>query len=388
MKTAYLDCFSGISGDMFVGALLDSGLPFQELTKALSTLPLQGYSLDMKREERCSLSGTRFIVRVEKEAQHERTLPEIETLIKACRLSKRIKEKSLEIFRAIALEESKIHNRPLERIHFHEIGAVDSIIDILGAVFGVEFMGIGPLFASSIPLGSGFVDTRHGRIPLPAPATLALLSGMPVHDSGLKEELVTPTGAALLKCLVRSFGIMPPMEIDRVGYGVGTMALPDRPNLLRIITGREPSEARIDTVIVMEANLDDSNPEWLGFLMERLLGAGALDVNFCPIQMKKNRPGILIQIIGRPHQQDALMDILFQESTTLGIRFGYSQRKTLDRSHVTIESPWGKMKVKKIQGPGGASHYLPEYETCRKIAEKKGLPLKEIYFWVTSLNRP
>ncbi len=387
MKIAYLDCFSGISGDMLLGALLDAGLDLETLRQALSTLPLHGYSLEMKREERGRLFGTLFRVRVERQSQEHRGLKDIVKIIQASGLSETVQNKSIQIFESMAQEEAKIHNCPPDEVHFHEVGAVDSIIDIVGSVFGIECLGIASVSASSLPLGSGFVETQHGRIPVPAPATLALLNGIPVYDSGLEHELVTPTGAALVKGLASSFGSMPAMTIDGVGYGVGTRTLPDRPNLLRIIIGRDQTEQQVETVITLEANLDDTHPEWLGFLMSRLFEAGALDVTFCPIHMKKNRPGILVQVMGRPEQRDTLMDILFRESTTLGIRFQYSQRKVLPRSEVEVDSPWGKMRVKEVLRPDGKAYFLPEYEACRAIAEQKKIPIREVYGWVTSLNK-
>ena len=386
MKIAYLDCFAGASGDMFLGALLDAGLALDDLRTALSTLPLQGYTLRVAKEERNHLFGTRFIVDVEKDRQPARSFADIKTIIDAAGLSRWVKETSTRIFEDLALEEGRIHDRPPEKIHFHEVGALDSIVDIVGAVFGMESLGIGSLHASPLPLGSGFVETQHGRIPLPAPATIALLKGIPVYDSGVSAELVTPTGAALLKGLACSFGAMPPMVVEQVGYGVGSRELPDRPNLLRILVGRDTEEPQTETVAVMEANVDDTNPEWLGFLMERLFGAGALDVLFCPVQMKKNRPAVLIQVIGKPHQKDRLMEILFQESTTLGVRYQMMQRKILAREEAEIDSPWGKMKVKKISRPDGSFQLLPEYESCRKIALENGLPIKDVYAWIISRN--
>lgn len=387
MKIAYLDCFSGISGDMALGALLDAGLPFEELDKALHTLSLGEYTIEARREKRKSLSGTRFLVRIGEGHPRPRGLSEIREIIHGSHLSDTVKAKSIELFEHLAREEGRIHHRPMEEVHFHEVGATDSVIDIVGAVFGLEKLGIQSLFSSAIPLGSGFVDTVHGRIPLPAPATLALLKGHPVYDSGLAYEMVTPTGAALLKGLVQSFGKMPPMQVESIGYGVGTRDLPDRPNLLRIIIGPGQTAAQTDTVVVLEANLDDTNPEWLGFLMERLLEAGALDVSFFPAQMKKNRPGVLVQVMGRPHQEEPLMHILFQESTTLGIRFSYSQRKILQRSITEIESPWGKIKVKRVETPDGTPLFQPEYEACRNIAREYRRPIREIYYWVMSQNR-
>ncbi len=387
MKTAYLDCFSGISGDMVLGALLDAGLPFENLKEALYSLSLDGYRVKTKLEERGHMFGTRFLVEVDKDKQVERGIQEIQKIIQGGQLSDNVKQKSIKIFELIARVEGRIHNRAVEEIHFHEVGAADSIIDIVGTLVGIEFFGIEAISVSSLPLGSGFVETAHGRLPLPAPATVSLLKGIPVYDSGLKYELVTPTGAALVKGLAGTFGAIPPMVVEEVGYGVGSRNLPDRPNLLRILIGRDQTEAQVDTVVMLETNLDDTNPEWVGFLMDRLFEAGALDVVFCPIQMKKNRPGILIQVMGRPQQRDSLMDILFKETTTLGIRFRYSQRKVLMRDTDEIESPWGKILAKKVVREDGSIFFLPEYEACRKIAEENGLPIKEIYYWVIASNR-
>jgi uncharacterized protein (TIGR00299 family) protein len=386
MKIAYLDCFSGISGDMFLGALLDAGLSFEDLKGSLRTLPLQGYNLQVLREERNHLSGTRFLVKIEEDRHPARTFADIRTIIRASGLSEGVKEKSVEVFETLAVEEGKIHSCPPDSVHFHEVGAIDSMIDIVGTVVGVESLGITGLYVSALPLGSGFVNSRHGRIPLPAPATIALLRGIPVYDAGVKGELITPTGAALLKGLAHAFGFMPPMTVDRIGYGVGARNLADRPNLLRILVGTETPGLQTETVVILESNLDDASPEWLGFLMGRLLEAGALDVAFCPVQMKKNRPGVLLQVVGKPHQKDLLMEMIFRESTTLGVRFTYSQRKTLERSLEEVDSPWGRMKVKRVSLPEGSQRLLPEYEACRTIAEEKGIPIRDIYSWVFSQN--
>jgi len=302
-------------------------------------------------------------------------------------LSSEVKDKSIRIFEELASVEGKIHNKPLEEVHFHEVGAVDSIIDIVGTVYGLERLGVTSLFVSSLPLGSGFVETAHGRIPIPAPATTALLEGVPVYDSGTHHEMVTPTGAALVKGLTTSFGPMPPMVVEKIGYGVGTRDLSDRPNLARILIGHMQTEGQVDTVVMLEANIDDTSPEWLGFVMDRLFGAGALDVVFCPVQMKKNRPGIQIQVMGRPDQKDTLMEILFRESSTLGIRFRYTQRMVLQRSVAEVESPWGKIKVKKVLERDGSPFFLPEYEACREVALKTNRPLREIFYWVIGLNK-
>jgi hypothetical protein len=386
MKVAYLDCFSGISGDMLVGALIDAGLPFELLKKTLRSLPMKGYELEVRREGRNHLHGTRFLVHPDSSEQVHRGIFEIRQIIREGDLSEQVKTRSIEIFESIARVEGNIHDCPPEDIHFHEIGAVDSIIDIVGSVFGMEVLGIGQLYASDLPLGTGFVNTQHGRIPVPAPATLALLEGIPVRGSESPHEMVTPTGAALVKGLVHAFGSLPPMVIEKTGYGVGSRTLPDRPNLLRIVIGRGTAEDT-ETVAVLEANLDDINPEWLGFLMDRLFRGGALDVVFLPVQMKKNRPGTAIQVIGRPEHKDSLMEILFSESTTLGVRYRFSERKTLKRSFSEIDSPWGKLKVKSVVRADGSLMFLPEYEACRTIAEEQSIPLKEIYYWVIAANR-
>jgi pyridinium-3,5-bisthiocarboxylic acid mononucleotide nickel chelatase len=382
MRIAYLDCFAGASGDMILGAFLDVGLDIEALRKALKTLPLENYVLRVHREERNHLFGTRFIVDADKENLQARTFADIKSMIQDSGLSDPVKERSTRIFESLAAEEGRIHNCAPAAVHFHEVGAVDSIVDIVGAVFALESLGVDSLYASPLPLGSGFVQSRHGAIPLPAPATIALLKGTPVYDSGIKVELVTPTGAALLTGLACAFGPMPPMVVDSVGYGVGARRLADRPNLLRVLLGRVEQGTETDTVVVLEANVDDANPEWLGYLMERLFQEGALDVLFCPVQMKKNRPGVLIQVIGKPHHKDLLSEIFFRESTTLGVRFRYSQRSLVGRSWAEVDSPWGKMQVKKVRHPDGSFRLLPEYEACRKIAMEKQIPLTEIYSWV------
>jgi uncharacterized protein (TIGR00299 family) protein len=387
MKTAYLDCFSGISGDMFIGALIDAGLSFDELDRKLQTLPFDGYHLEIRKEARNLIVGTRFLVIPDKKEQPHRNLHTVRDIIDQGGFNKAVKKKSIEIFEDLAKVEGNVHNLPPEEVHFHEIGGVDSIIDIVGTVYGIETMGIQTLSASPLPLGSGFVKTAHGRIPVPSPATIALLKGVPVFDSGLHHEIVTPTGAALAKGLASSFGPIPPMVIQNVGYGAGKKKLPDRPNLLRILIGHQKTEDQTDTVVILETNIDDTNPEWLGYLMDRLFDAGALDVVFLPVQMKKNRPGIQVQVMGRPEQRDILMEIMFVESTTLGIRFRYGQRKVLESCVTETDSPWGKIRVKKVTNTDGKPFLLPEYEECRKVALENNLPLKEIFYWVMALNK-
>jgi pyridinium-3,5-bisthiocarboxylic acid mononucleotide nickel chelatase len=387
MKIAYLDCFSGISGDMFLGALLDAGLAFEGLKGVLSSLPFHGYELEMRRETRNHILGTRFLVKTSDGGHGHRDLTHIRDLLSKGDLSPSVKNQCLTIFEKLAAVEGRIHNVSPEKVKFHEVGAVDSIIDIVGTVYGIETLGIHELFASPLPLGSGFASTAHGRIPLPAPATMELLKGVPVFDSGLRKELVTPTGALLLTMLKASFGAMPPMVIQEVGYGVGKAELTDRPNLLRVLIGSRTPEAETETVILLETNLDDAPPEWMGFMMERLFEAGALDVVILPVQMKKNRPGVQVQVLGRPDQKERLLEILFKESATLGVRFGYSQRRVLKRNAAEVDGPWGKMRVKEVVGADGSPFFQPEYEVCRKLAIENHTPLREIYGWVMGLNQ-
>ncbi|MBN1275915.1 MAG: nickel pincer cofactor biosynthesis protein LarC [Deltaproteobacteria bacterium] len=387
MKTAYLDCFSGVSGDMFVGALLDGGLSFNELDSMLKTLSVGGYSLQANREDRNHIYGTRFVVKLDNEHGVHRKLKDIRKIIEQGDFSRDVSDKSIEIFETLAKVEGNIHNNPPDDVHFHEVGGIDSIIDIVSAVYGIERLGIERLFVSALPLGSGFVKTAHGEMPLPAPATIALLSGVPVYDSGVRHEMVTPTGAALVKAFAVSFGVMPRMTVESIGYGVGQRVLKDRPNLLRILIGDEPEGLETETVAVLETNLDDTSPELLGFLMDRLFDAGALDVVFCPVQMKKNRPGIQVQVIAVPDSHEKLMEIIFRESTALGVRFRHTQRKVLRRSESYVDSPWGRMKVKKILDSGDCGFFQPEYEECRKIAIRQDMPLREIVAWVMGLNK-
>jgi pyridinium-3,5-bisthiocarboxylic acid mononucleotide nickel chelatase len=431
MIIAYIDCFSGISGDMFLGALLDLGLPFTELKKAIGSLPFQGYSIDYKKEMKNSLSATRFMVSIpgdhgyheqhkphdphhdhDEEQHHDhhhgnhahheghehhdhpapqashvhRTFKDIERIINAGALNEKVKQRSLKIFRSIAEVEGAIHNHPPEEVHFHEVGAIDSIIDIVGAAFAADYMGITSFYSGSVPLSSGFIKSGHGIIPLPAPATVALLKGMPVYNSGLSYELVTPTGAAILKEFVTTFTGMPPMIIKNTGYGAGTRDMVERPNLLRIITGELSDKKESDTVAVMETNIDDATPEWLGFIMDKLFNEGAYDVTFTPLHMKKNRPGIKVEVITSPGLKDRLMEILFMESTTIGIRYSYCERMVLNRAEIMVESPWGKIKAKKIARPDGSVYVQPEYEACKRIADEQGVPLRDIYAKVLAVN--
>jgi len=386
MKIAYLDCFSGVSGDMLVGSLLDAGLPFEELERIVSGLNLDRFTISAKKEGRNNIFGTQFHVSLKEKHQKARYLNDIKEIITNGDIPLAVVEKCISIFEKLAITEGEIHHISPDELHFHEVGAVDSIIDIVASVVGIYLLGIEKLFVSRMPVGKGIITSAHGKIPLPSPATIALLKGVPIYDSGQEVEIITPTGAALITSLCSSFGPMPSMIVERVGYGVGSRTLADRPNLLRILIGNDIDKQRSETVVVLESNLDDMSPELLGYLMDRLFDAGAKDVTFSHIQMKKNRPGIQLQVIGQPEDKDRLSNIIFKESTTLGIRFNYSQRSILTRGELMVESPWGKMRVKKVINQGGETALLPEYEECRRVAKANNLALRDIYVWVAALS--
>ena len=386
MRIAYLDCFSGISGDMFVGSLLDAGLPFEQLETVLSGLKLSGYRISAIPEERNHIFGTRFSVTLEKADQAARHLDDIREILENSDLPLPVIQKSIQIFENLAKVEGDVHHISPNEVHFHEVGAIDSILDIVATAAGMDLLGIEKVFASSIPVGSGIISSAHGRIPIPSPATIALLKDIPIYSSGQDAEMVTPTGAALIASLCSSFGPMPPMVIEEVGYGVGSRRLSDRPNLLRILIGKDADKETTETVVILEANLDDMNPELSGYLMENLFEAGARDVSFCPVYMKKNRPGIQVQVIGEPEDRERLTAIIFRESTTLGVRYSYGQRAVLRRETVAVDSPWGTMNVKKVIDREGKAVLLPEYEECKRIARENNLPLRDVYAWAGGLS--
>lgn len=386
MKIAYLDCFSGISGDMFVGSLLDAGLPFEKLETILSGLKISGYKISAKKEGRNNIFGTRFLVSLQEEDQKVRHLDDIKEILKDSDLPLPVIEGSILVFEKLAIIEGEIHHISPNEVHFHEVGALDSIVDIAATVAGINLLGIEKLFASRIPVGTGMIASAHGKIPVPSPATIALLRDIPIYDSGQDVEMVTPTGAILITSLCSSFGPMPQMIVDSIGYGVGSRKLVDRPNLLRILIGSDIDKERSETVVVLESNLDDMNPELLGYLMDSLFDAGAKDVSFSPIQMKKNRPGTQLQVIGQPEDRERLTAIIFRESTTLGIRYSFSQRAVLKREGLVVDSPWGKMSLKKVINQDGRTVLMPEYEECRRIAQENHLALRDVYAWASGLS--
>ncbi len=384
MKQAYLDCFSGISGDMFVGALLDVGLPLERLLAELKKIPLGSYEFERTRALRGHLVGTRVEIRVPGK-QPSRKLGDIETLIRDSALSAGVKEQTLKVFGRLAEAEGKLHNMPPGQVHFHEVGAVDAILDIVGTCVGLELLDISHLTCSPVNVGSGCVQAAHGSLPVPAPASLELLKDIPIYSSGVDGELVTPTGAALISSLSSGFGPIPAMRVERVGYGAGAREIPGHPNLARLLLGEsaEPVSVREgaagdEVVSVIEANVDDMSPQLYGFFIDQALAAGALDVTCTPIQMKKDRPGILLSVLCTPEKSDALAQMLFEQTTTIGVRIYEARRKILERELVNIQTPYGTVKVKVAKRDGKVLNFAPEYEDCQRLATEKGIPLKQV----------
>lgn len=377
MRIAYFDCFSGISGDMVLGALLDLGVPSEVLFEDLRKIPLTGYAVRAVKEHRGLISGTRVLIEVNE--QPHRLLGDIEELIQRSNLDEGIQEKIRGVFRKLALAESRVHQVPVSEIHFHEVGAVDSILDIAGAVIGLEYLQVAQIWSSPVPLGRGFVKTHHGLLPLPAPATVQLLEGIPVYGSKEARELVTPTGAALLATLVESFGSIPEMTLQSSGYGVGKDPAADPPNLLRILVGETAKPWQERRLILLETNIDDMNPECYGYVMDKLFALGALDVSMTAIQMKKNRPGIMLQVLLEPALKSQVIALIFAETTTLGLRMQEVSRVELGRKLEIIDTLYGSCEVKRVFLPDGGCRLIPEYEACRRLAEKSKRPLREVY---------
>ena len=374
---AYLDLFSGAAGDMLLGGLIDAGLPAASLEAELRKMPLSGYELVAERQVRRGVSGTKLHVRDVAHEQPARRLADVERLIDGSALSARVKATSLAVFQRLARVEARIHGLPVGEVHFHEISAVDSLVDIVGFVAGLEWLGVGRVFASSVPLGSGSIKTAHGTIPVPAPATLALLSevGAPTQPHPARTEIAIPTVAALLAELA-TFE-RPPMRVDAVGYGFGTKEFPWM-NGLRVWLGRveqEPMEGP-DQVVLLQCNLDDSTGEVLGYAMERLFEAGALDVWFTPAQMKKNRPAVVLSVLARPDEAQPLAQLILQATSTLGVRASPPlERMMADRRTREVETPWGPVRVKEKWLAGERAAVSPEYEDCARIAREQSVPL-------------
>jgi len=431
MRIAYLDCFSGISGDMFLGALLDSGVPAQIFERTVAALDI-GASLQVSRVDRSGIAATKVdvLVRGEKElprevyweqhthrhdhapaqvghepARHEHqqhgpekhahdsgaslSLSEIKQVIARTSLSDTAKTTATAIFDALGMAEAKVHNADINTIHFHEVGAVDAMVDIVCAAVGAEAVGADEWVCSPLNVGGGIVQCAHGTFPVPAPATVELLQGAPVYSSGLALELVTPTGAAITKTLVKRFASFPEMIIERTGYGAGTRDLPGHANVLRLTLG-EPQPGRSvkvieETITVLEASLDDLNPQVFGYVLDQLLEQGALEVFGIPVQMKKNRPGMLLTVLCRPQDSSRLSQVIFAETTTLGIRKREERREILARKWTTVATRWGNVRMKVAGLNGAITNYAPEYEDCRRIARAHRVPLKAVMQEATRL---
>lgn len=381
MNILYFDCYAGISGDMTVAALLDLGVPLEYLRAELGKidLPMDSYKLAVNRTERQQMPALKFDVTVRDHHTH-RHYAGIDAMIAASGLSTAVKEKSRLIFRRLAEAEARVHGVAIEQVHFHEVGAIDSIVDIVAASICLGYLQVGQLYASALPLGSGFVETAHGRLPVPAPATADLLRGLPLHGECGPGERVTPTGAAILAALVSRSGMRPPMVLERIGYGAGGKDFPDCPNILRAFLGNSSSESTGgDDVIVVESNIDDSTPELLGYAMERLFEEGALDVFFTPIQMKKNRPAVMVSFLCRAEQLEMLSQLLLNETSAIGLRHYRAERTVLQRRIIEQQTEFGTMRFKEVSDHGGnVLRTSPEYEDCRRIARKRHIPCRDV----------
>lgn len=437
MRIAYLDCFSGISGDMFLGALVDAGVPPRVLEEAVAELRV-GARLQISRVMRSGISATKVDVYVGDEKdmpreeywakenaertppppsahhehrhahphahdhdhsiavgnvapshQHSRGLNDIRQIIGEAGIDEKAKKLAIDIFKALGAAEARIHNIPIEQVHFHEVGAVDAMVDIVCAAVGAQALGIGEFVCSPLNVGGGTVECAHGTLPVPAPATVDLLKDAPVYSSGIQAELVTPTGAAIVKTLARRFGAFPSMKIERSGYGAGSRDFPGHPNVLRLSIGETTTamdgNETGETVTVLEANLDDLNPQIFGYVLDRLFDEGALDAFAAPIQMKKNRPGTLLTVLCAAQRADRLTEIIFQETTTLGVRRREEARQCLARQWEIVHTEWGDVRIKVARMNGSITNYAPEYEDCRKIASERRVPLKAVLQQATQL---
>ena len=373
----YLDPFSGASGDMFLGLLVDIGVEPEQIEAQLRCLPLDGWRLAWQREKRRGIEGCRALVVVEEEHQH-RSWRDIDQMLATSSLAPPVCALARRIFHRLALAEGKVHGVPTEEVHFHEVGALDSIVDIVGVAAGLVVLAPSRIVCGALPFATGMVQSAHGRYPLPAPATLELLRGWPHRPDASDSELLTPTGAAII-AEVASFGAFPTMTLEQVGYGVGSRDTADRPNLLRGCLGRIASTEGRDRVAVIESHIDDSTPELLGYLSERLFAAGALDVGYSPLQMKKNRPGTRLTVIARPAEQEQLARLILRESSAIGVRFSESERLKLRREAGVVTTDCGEAVVKLIFEGEELLRITPEFESCRTLAAATKRPLAEIY---------
>ncbi|NOY63936.1 MAG: nickel pincer cofactor biosynthesis protein LarC [Nitrospirae bacterium] len=383
-RILYLDCVSGISGDMCLAALVDSGVPFEELVSGLKGLDIEGYRMEKKEVKKSGLRACKIEIIV---TQHRpyRHFKDVREIIRRSHLPDKVKNLSLKAFKQLFEAEAKVHGADPEKIHLHELSAVDCFIDIVGTFYCLDYLRIEEALCSPVNLGGGVVETEHGVLPVPAPATVELLRGWPVYSRGIKRELTTPTGAVILSTAFKPSDTIPMMEIESVGYGAGSMDIEGYPNVLRAITGRKGKEENIrDSILHIETNIDDMNPQVYEYLMERLFEKGALDVYLTQIIMKKSRPGVILNVLCDEDKLEEMTEILLGESTTIGVRFRKLYRQCLDREIREIETKWGRVRFKLVQSPGG-TRCSPEYEDCKKIARERGIPLTQVIQTITSM---
>ncbi|HXY23567.1 MAG TPA: nickel pincer cofactor biosynthesis protein LarC [Candidatus Acidoferrum sp.] len=380
MKLAYFDCFSGISGDMTLGALVDAGCDVERLRAELRALQVPGWELSAEKVWKNGVAATHVDVKTEDQTKH-RSLSVILEILRNSQLAPAVRERAAAIFARLGEAEARVHDVPLEKIHFHEVGAVDAIVDIVGACIGFHALGIEKFACSPLNVGGGTAKMAHGILPVPAPATANLLQGKPTYSNGVQRELVTPTGAAIVATLCESFGPQPAMTVSAIGYGAGTADLEGQPNVMRIMIGEAAGktvEGINEEISVIEANLDDMNPQIYGYFQEKALSAGALDVYTTAVQMKKNRPGTLLTVLCKPQDTNALMSLIFAETTTFGARTYRAQRRTLPREFVKVSTEFGDVRIKVSRVNGRIIHVAPEYEDCRKLAVEKDVPLQRV----------
>jgi len=377
MKVAYFDAFSGLSGDMTVGALLHLGMPLDALREELGKLPVTGYHVHQTERELSGIHATKFHVEVH-DPLHERSFRAIARMLQESALIPSVKDTASRIFTVLAEAEGHVHGVAPEAVHFHEVGAIDSIVDIVGTAFGFHFLGIEQMYVSPLPMGKGLVPSRHGILPIPGPATMELLKGRAVRLEDGEGEMVTPTGAAIVAALAQP-SVSPVFVPSAVGYGAGEKTWADRPNLLRVVLGTNQADSREEQLLMLETNIDDLNPEMYEYVMERLFAAGARDVFLSTIHMKKNRPGILLQVLCEPVDRERLSTIIFTETSTLGLRSYAVARVALRRESTNITTSYGPVRVKLAHGPDGRVNAAPEYEDCKRLAQEKNVPLKVVY---------
>ena len=392
MRILYFDCIAGISGDMALGALIDAGADLEPIRKGLAGLPLEPFELDVEEVDASGLRATKVHVRTSSLGLI-RTYASIRSLLDQAEMPLNAKGMAQRIFRRLAEAEAMIHRRELEQVTFHEVGAVDSIVDIVGTALALSSLGVERMFSSAIPTGFGMVKTEHGSLPIPAPAVVELLRGAPMYSRGVSVELVTPTGAAILASIVEGFGELPPMRIEHVGYGAGSARL-DFPNVLRVLIGEEDRDAvahatdtPVGTELVFETNVDDLNPELYGYVLERLFDAGAQDAWLTPIVMKKGRPAVTISVLASPQRQEAVRQVLFRETGTLGIRTSAVDKRTLEREWIEVTTRHGIVRVKIGLMAGKPVTVAPEFEDCARVARDAGIPARDVYEEATRLAR-